>query len=525
MSPCYKQAPKAKGKLCRGPVVLLIWDGFGYSKNKAGNAVMAAKMPNWHHLWGNHLHTLLKADGPAVGLPVGETGNSEAGHSTLGAGRPVVSDKVKINKTISKKIFEDNPAFTQAALHVLRRNSTLHLIGMLTNHQSGHADFGHILASVEFAKRLKLPKVALHLFTDGRDTAPYHASKLLLELERHLTPNMRIATIMGRFYAMDRDRNWKRTELAYNCMCLGQGVVAETPIQAIEQAYARGESDEFMLPTVITYDSQKPVTVNHHDAVIFWNLRSDRARQMVKPFIQKEFARRNKHAFTRQKFCQDMYFATMTEFGKQIDGAVPAFPHHELSCTLVEALRSKRQIYIAESEKYSQVTYFFNGGYDTPKFDEERVRIQSIRTAALEKHPRMKAPEVAKAVISAVKKKYDFVCANFANADMIGHTGDFEATVKACEALDEPLGKIWQAVKQANGCLMITADHGNAEQLFGAHGERDTQHNPNPVPFLICCASKDKKLKVGTLADVAPTILAALCVSQPDEMKGRNLLS
>ncbi len=521
---CMAVRKKNKKPTCQGPAVLLIWDGFGISKSRVGNAVSAAKMPVWHDLWNQFPHCLLKADSEAVGLPKGETGNSEAGHTAIGAGCAIKSDKVKINNAIHKGLFENNQAFVKAALHAMRHRSTLHLMGLLTNHQSGHADFGHILALVDFAKHLNLSKVCLHLFTDGRDTSPFHAAKLVMDLEKHLTPQMRIASIVGRFYAMDRDRNWERTALAYNLMTRGMGLIADSPIKAIEQAYGRGESDEFILPTIITPPGEKPCVIGSKDAVIFWNLRSDRARQMIKPFIQKDFEKRNVRAFHRKKICHDLYFATMTEFGKQIDGAIAAFPHQGISGTIVEALRSYRQIYIAESEKYSQVTYFLNGGFDAPRFGEERVRIPSVRTASFEHYPRMRAMEIGREVINSIHKKFDFICANFANADMVGHTGNFAATVKACEEMDEPLGKIWKAVEKMGGHLFVTADHGNAEQLFGAHGERDTHHNPNPVPFLAAGPTKSGKMRNGTLADVAPTVLASLCVRTPVEMKGHNLL-
>ncbi|MFA6407058.1 MAG: 2,3-bisphosphoglycerate-independent phosphoglycerate mutase [Patescibacteria group bacterium] len=515
---------KSKKHLCQGPAVLLIWDGFGISKSNVGNAVKAAKMSVWQKLWADYPHCLLKSDGEAVGLPQGETGNSEVGHTTIGAGRAVESDKVRINQAIQTGNFENNPAFVKAALHALRHRSTLHLMGLLTNHQSGHADFGHIVALVNFAKRLNLPKVALHLFTDGRDTAPFHAAKLVMDLEKHLSPQMKIATIIGRFYAMDRDHNWQRTSLAYDAMTKGMGLAADSAVKAIEQAYGRGESDEFIVPTVIVPPGEKPLTIEDKDAVIFWNLRSDRARQMIKPFIQHDFEDHNARAFRRRKVYHDLYFATMTEFGKQIDGAVAAFPHQGISGTIVEALRSNRQIYISESEKYSQVTYFLNGGSDAPRFGEERIRIPSIRTATFENYPRMRAKEISHEVIKAIRQKFDFICANFANADMVGHTGNYVATIKACEELDDPLAKIWSVVQKGKGHLFVVADHGNAEQLFGPHGERDTHHNANLVPFLAAGPLKSRKMKNGTLADVAPTILKALCVSMPDEMKGRDLI-
>lgn len=515
---------KPNKKLCQGPVVLLILDGFGITENRIGNAVASAKMPFFKSAWNNYPHSLLKADGAAVGLPKGETGNSEAGHATIGAGRAVVSDKIRINNDIKRKRFDDNQAFVQAALHALRHNSTLHLMGMLTGYQSGHADFGHITALVEFAKRLHLPKVALHIFTDGRDTSPYHASKLMMDLEKRLGPNMRIATVSGRFYAMDRDRNWQRTALVYDAIVRGEGIVCDSPVNAVEHAYERGESDEFIIPTVIMKPGMKPTVVNDNDAIIFWNLRSDRARQMVKPFIQPNFEERNPKSFSRRRVCKGLFFSTMTEFGRQIDGAVPAFPHLSVSGGLVEALRSYSQAYIAESEKYAQVTYFLNGGFDLPRFHETRIRIPSIRTATFQKYPQMRAAQIANEVVKALKKGYHFICANFANADMIGHTGDYAACKKACAAMDAPIAHICKEALRAKGCVFITSDHGNAEQLYGSHGQRDTHHNANPVPFLAITPVKGLKLKNGTLADVAPTILDALCVGIPEEMKGRNLL-
>jgi len=520
-------AVKRKTKrIVQGPVVLLIWDGFGLSNKVPGNATERARMPLWHKLWQSFPHTTLRADGEAVGLTNGETGNSEAGHGTIGAGRALRSDKLIINRSIRDKSFQENPAFLRAAAHVIRTSGTLHLMGLLTNRQSGHATFEHILALVGFAESMKLPRVVLHLFTDGRDTSPFHALHLLGELERKLPANVKIGSVSGRFYAMDRDRNWERTALVYNALTSGEGLVADSAMQAIEQAYARGESDEFIIPTLVSPDHKTFNTVRDHDAVIFWNLRSDRARQLAKPFIQHDFEKDEKKAFRRRRKLQDLCFVTMTEFGKRIDGAIPAYPHHEASGTLVEALMKHRQIYIAESEKYAQVTYFMNGGSDAPRFGEERVRIPSIKTASYDRVPQMRAPAIAKDVVSAVRHGYDFVCANFANADMVGHTGHFAATVAACEALDDALASIWKAVQSAHGALLITADHGNAEGVSNARTAENTHHNANPVPFLFVVPEmKQARLAHGSLANVAPTALALLGVSLPAEMTGKKLFS
>ena len=502
--------------------MLLIWDGFGYSKHTYGNAVRDARMPLWRKLEKNYANSLLRADAEAVGLTPHEAGNSEAGHTTIGAGRAVPSDKVMVNHAIADRTFDNNPAFLHAAAHVIRRGSTLHLMGLLTNRQSGHASFAHLEALVKWAARLKLPSVNLHVFTDGRDTAPFHATKLLSDLERLLPPSMRIVTVCGRFYAMDRDRNWSRTALAYNALTHGEGLVARTPLEAVEAAYARGESDEFILPTVV---SGTAGTIGDHDAVVFWNLRSDRARQLIKPFIEKDFEKREKKSFRRKRKLHDLFFVTMTEFGRQIDGAVAAFPHHPLSGTLVEALRSMRQIYIAESEKYSQVTYFMNGGSDTPRYGEERLRIPSIKANSFDKFPAMRAPQIARAVAKAVNGGYDFVCANFANPDMVGHTGNYQATKLACEAVDASLEPIWKAVRKMHGSLLVTSDHGNAEEVADSRGGLDTHHNANPVPFLYASdALRKRTSRNGSLADVAPTVLDLLGVDKPKEMKGKGLL-
>ncbi|MFZ6015842.1 MAG: 2,3-bisphosphoglycerate-independent phosphoglycerate mutase [Patescibacteria group bacterium] len=506
------------------PVVLVILDGFGISKRKQGNAVLNAHMPVFKDLWKKYPHTELKADGSSVGLPKGEAGNSEAGHQTIGAGRIVESDKVIIDKTIANKSFFQNQAFQKAADHVKKNNSTLHLMGLLTNSQSAHASMNHVFALIKQAQKLKIKKVNLHLFTDGRDTPPYHALKLLVELERQLPKQYRIASVCGRFYAMDRNRNWKRTELAYNAIVLGMGAIAQDATEAIESAYERGESDEYIIPTIIPKNSHSP-HIHDNDAVIFWNLRSDRARQLCKPFIQKDFEKRNKKTFKRDKILKNLLFVTLTEFGKQIDGAIAAYPHHEITETIVEALRSKKQIYIAESEKYAHVTYFFNGGFDDPRFGEKRIRIPSYHVNSFADVPQMRAMEIKDEVVKSVKKGYDFICANIANPDMVAHTGSYKATVKACEFTDKVIKGIWREVSKKKGTLIIIADHGNAEEVFAKNGEIDTHHNANPVPCIIARPGiGKKKIRSGSLADIAPTVLKIMHMEVPKVMSGKSLL-
>ncbi len=510
----------------KGPVILLVWDGFGISKTTAGNPVAMAKMPYWKKLQAAYPHSVLRADGEDVGLPLGQPGNSEAGHATIGAGRPVESDQVVIDRAIADHSFENNPALLRAAAHCIRTKGTLHLMGLLTSARSGHASPKHVKALLAFAQNLGLPHVALHLFTDGRDTPPFHAAHLISELEKELPPNAVIASIAGRFYAMDRNKFWERTELAYNMLVAGEGVAAESPTQAITEAYTRGESDEFITPTVICQKSTCIAPIVNHDAIVFWNLRSDRARQLTKPFVERKFETAESPAFRRKVVRKDVVFVSLTEFGKNIGSVIAAFPHREVPGTIVEALRSDRQLYAAESEKFAMVTYFMNGGYDRPRFGEHRIRVQSPRVSHYDTTPKMSAQELTRRVISALDGgKFDFVAMNYANADMVGHSGNFRAGIKACEELDRVLGRIWKKIQSLNGTLLVTADHGNVERMVSPHGGPDTEHNPDPVPFLVAGRStKHHRVFRGTLADVAPTALALLGVQKPREMTGRNLL-
>lgn len=511
----------------KGPVVLAVLDGFGVSEKDLGNAILHARMPNFRALKKAYPNSLLSADGESVGLPVEQPGNSEAGHATIGAGRPVETDLVRINRSIEDRSFFDNPAFLQAAAHVIRNKSTLHLVGLLTNHRSGHASPKHLKALIAFAEGLRLPRVALHLITDGRDTHPFQALTLLEDLKKTLPKSFVIATLIGRFYAMDRNRFWERTELAYNLIANGEGVVATDPIHALSEAYARGEGDEFLLPTVLCHDNNTCIApLLDHDAMIFWNLRSDRARQLIKPFVEREFETKEPGAFRRRVFRKDIWSVSMTEFGTDLDHVVPAYPHRQISNTLVEVLRYHKQLYAAESEKFSQVTYFFNGGVDRPRFGEDRIRVPSPRVAKYDSKPRMSADELTKRVVAALDGQEDFVLVNYANADMVGHTGDFDAGIVACEALDDNLGRLWKKVSAKHGMLIVTGDHGNIEQMLLAHGGTDTEHNPNPVPLLMAgSVAKGKTLRRGTLADLAPTVLHLLGLAKPKEMTGRNLLN
>ncbi len=519
--PCKKPVELNK----RHPVVLIILDGFGISRKIKSNAIHFAKMPYFKTAFRKYPSTQLCADGECVGLPAHEVGNSEAGHQTIGAGRPILSDKLIVNRAIADGSFNRNPAFKQVVEHIKTNNSALHLMGLLTNSQSAHAALDHIIALTDLMERRKVKEVFLHLFTDGRDTPPYHGLKLLAQLESKLPKNAKIASVSGRFYAMDRNRNWNRTKLVYEALVHGKGQRAETATKAIEQAYENGITDEFIKPTLVNCNS-KCTHIKANDAVIFWNLRSDRARQLTKPFVAKNFNGNKNSGFKREYKIPNLLFTTLTEFGKQLDHVTSAFTHHEQPSTLVEALRSHKQMYIAESEKYAHVTYFFNGGYDNPRFGEDRIRIPSHDVRTFDEKPEMRAKEIADAVKSSIEKGYDFICVNFANPDMVAHTGNFKATVKACEAVDKALASICKAVHQyPNSISILTADHGNAEEVHAHNGMGDTHHNANPVPFILCGASVAKKrLRRGTLADIAPTILDLMHEPIPKQMTGKSLI-
>ncbi len=508
-------------------MTLLIWDGFGVSKRKEGNATALAKMPMWHKLLRENPNTLLESDGEAVGLPSGQVGNSEAGHTTIGAGRPIETDVVRISAEIKKHAFYKNPALLRAVAHVTRHHSTLHMMGLLTNRSSGHSYPDHLFALLKFVKEMRVPHVVLHLFTDGRDTPPHLAPKLLADLEKRLPKNCTIGSITGRYYAMDRNKFWERTERAYNALVLGEGYHAPTPVDAIGRAYNRGESDEFIKPTLIKANGSKPQCIRDNDAIIFWNLRSDRARQLTKPFVLKQFeSSEQTPTFKRKAIRKGVFFVTLTEFGAELDSVVAAYPSRGITGTLVEALRSHRQYYIAESEKFVHVTYFLNGGYDRIRFGEHRIHIPTVRVERYDEKPQMRAKEIGRAVIRALDDGADFVCANFANADMVGHTGNLAASVTACEALDAALGEIWKSVQSHCGVLMVISDHGNAEEVVAPDGTPDTEHNPNPVP---CCLagrlpSNTRLRKNGQLADVAPTILHLMKIDIPEQMSGSSLI-
>jgi len=505
---------------------LIILDGWGIAPPGPGNAVSLAKTPTMSELWKNFPHTELIAHGKKVGLPGNQEGNSEAGHMNLSSGFIVKQDAVYINDSIEDGTFFKNNAFAEAIRHAKKYKSKVHLMGLLSNGESAHSFPTHLYSLLDLLHQNKVEDVFIHLFTDGRDSGRFASIKLLSKLRMHFHGNEKIVSIMGRFYAMDRVKNWKRTESAYNAMVLGEGLIAESAEAAISIAYNRGETDEFILPTVVSKDHGATSKIDDNDAIIFFNLRSDRARELTKVLTQENFNGKNGGSFKRKKILKNICFVAMTDFGPDLPGVITAFPSRDIENSLPSCLKDKRQIYIAETEKYAHVTYFFNGGYADPIFGEERVRIPSPNIFRYEDKPEMSAPEITKNVESFIRSGvYDFITVNFCNPDMIGHTGNLKAGIKAVNVVDICLKKIIKEIFRNEGVAVVTADHGNIEGMINLKtGEIDTEHSTNPVPFIVAGENfKNKKIKKGILADVAPTTLDIMDLPKPKTMTRRSL--
>jgi 2,3-bisphosphoglycerate-independent phosphoglycerate mutase len=513
------------------PTVLVILDGWGTAPPGPGNAVTLAKTPTMTAIWNEFPHTLLAAHGRAVGLPGNQEGNSEAGHMNLSAGWIVKQDAVYINESVKDGTFFKNTAFFEAIKHAQKYNSKVHVMGLLSNGESAHASPGHLYAVLDLLHREQIEKVFLHLFTDGRDSSRFAAIKLLPKLWTHFHGNEQIATIAGRFYAMDRIKRWPRIEAAYNAMVLGKGIIASSAEVAISSAYNRGETDEFITPTVIANDHKPLATIGDNDVIIFFNLRSDRAREITKTFVQKDFTEKNPGSFKRKKIARNLLFVALTDFGPDLPCVLTAFPSRNILSALPAVLRDRKQIYIAEEEKYAHVTYFFNGGNAEPIYGEERIKVPSLSISHYENKPEMNAEKVVFEVSRCINGgHYDFITVNFCNPDMIGHTGNLAAGIKAVQTVDACVGKIIRGIFKKDGTAIVTADHGNIEEMINLKtGEIDTEHSINPVPFIIVGSRfknlKKRKLRKGVLADVAPTVLDAMGVTRPREMTRRSLLS
>ncbi|MFA5135382.1 MAG: 2,3-bisphosphoglycerate-independent phosphoglycerate mutase [Patescibacteria group bacterium] len=503
-------------------VVLAILDGWGIWDETRGNAIALGSTPVMDMLWDNYPHSLLGASGKDVGLPPSQDGNSEAGHMNIGAGRVIEQDSVVISKSINEGSFFKNPAFDTAVQHVKKYHSTLHLMGLITSEQSAHADPDHLLALLTLFRHMKVKRICLHFFTDGRDSYQYLAIKLVTQMTKILRDNEKIATIIGRFYAMDRIKEWDRTKLAYDALVRGKGHRASDAQSAILQAYNRHETDEYIMPTIIGRNNGSNGRIHDNDSIVFFNLRSDRVRQLSKAFVQDRFA-----GFKRIKRPKNLTFVSLTDFGPDLPGIFSAYPARILPGTLPEALRGYRQLYTAETEKYAHVTYFMNGGYDHTIAGEDQVIISSPKMKSYKDRPEMSADQLTNMITEDIGAgKHDFICVNYANPDMVGHTGDLPACIRAVQEVDLCVGRLLEALRKRDGTLIITADHGNIEELIDlATGQVDTSHSSNPVPFIIVNNSIPRTVKVrnGILADIAPTILYLMGIEKPEEMKNSTL--
>ncbi|MDW7739157.1 MAG: 2,3-bisphosphoglycerate-independent phosphoglycerate mutase [Bacillota bacterium] len=504
-------------------IILIVLDGWGFSEESEGNAILQANTPQMDRFMSEYPWALLDAAGEAVGLPDGQMGNSEVGHLNLGAGRIVYQELTRISRCINSGDFFNNPVLIEAMQSAKNNESSLHLIGLVSD-GGVHSHFDHLLALLEMAGRQKLQKVFVHAILDGRDTIPFGAKPFLEQLDKLGKEKGygQIATVTGRYYAMDRDNRWDRIEKAYRAYVRGEGISYYDPIEALEQAYERGEGDEFVQPSVILDSSGRPRTLIHsEDSVIFFNFRPDRARQLSRTLIEADFSH-----FNRGDNFPLPFFATMTEYNKQYN--VPAaFITEDLRSTLGEvyASRNLAQMRIAETEKYAHVTFFFSGGREYPFPGEDRILVPSPGVATYDLMPEMSAPEVTSRIVETIKEsKHPLIVANFANADMVGHSGKFNAAIKAVEAVDTGLGAVAAAGLPRGWNILICGDHGNAEQMRDKAGETLTAHSANPVPFLMLSPEEHKLRDRGILADVAPTILELADLDVPSEMSGKSML-
>lgn len=503
--------------------MLMILDGFGENPNNEGNAVNLAKKPNIDKLRKICPVSHIDASGAAVGLPDGQMGNSEVGHTNIGAGRIVYQKLTKITKSIEDGDFFSIPEFTEAIENVKKNNSKLHIMGLLSD-GGVHSHQRHLYGLLELAKRKGLDNnVFIHAFMDGRDTLPASGERYIQELQEKMKEKGvgKIATLSGRYYAMDRDKRWDRVEKAYNALVKGEGVLAKDPIQAIEESYQQEIFDEFVVPTVITDANDQPLAkIESGDSVIFFNFRPDRARQLTRAIVDDKF-----DGFKTDKL--DIDFVCMTEYDDTMPNVKIAFKPEELTNTFGEVVSKlgKKQLRIAETEKYAHVTFFFNGGREEPYPGEDRILVNSPKVATYDLQPEMSAYEVTEKVVEAINsEKYDTIILNFANTDMVGHTGNIDAAIKAVEAVDKCVGEIVEAVQKQNGVLLITADHGNAEQMIDYQtGEPLTSHTTNLVP-LILVGMENVELKDGRLCDLTPTMLDIMEEQKPKEMTGESLL-
>lgn len=505
------------------PVVLCIMDGFGKNPSDYGNAIVAAETPNLDRLMAEFPMTYIGASGMDVGLPDGQMGNSEVGHTNIGAGRVVYQELTRITKSIEDGDFFENEALVNAVQSAIDNGTALHLIGLMSD-GGVHSHNSHVWAIVELAKKMGLEKVYLHCIMDGRDVPPTSGKDFVAEAIEKLGEIGvgKVATVVGRFYAMDRDNRWERVSRAYNAFVKGEGIHTDNPVKAIEESYEKVDADgknitdEFIEPTVCLENEGR---IGKNDSVVFFNFRPDRAREITRTFVDPDF-----NGFQREYF--PVTYVCMTQYDATMPNVSVAFKPQSLKNTMGEYLSSLglKQLRIAETEKYAHVTFFFNGGVEAQYEGEDRILVNSPKVSTYDLKPEMSAYEVSEKVNAAVRSgKYDVIILNFANCDMVGHTGVFDAAVKAVEAVDTCVGTLYEAVHEMGGALLITADHGNADKMYEEDGSPFTAHTTNPVPFIVAdypCELREG----GKLCDIAPTMLKIMGVAQPEEMNGTSII-
>ena len=501
------------------PLALIILDGFGCREETKGNAIAAARTPHLDHLMACCPHTRIGASGMDVGLPDGQMGNSEVGHTNIGAGRIVYQELTRITKSFDEGEALGNPALTAAMENARRPGQALHLMGLLSD-GGVHSHIRHLYGLMEMARRFAVERVYLHCFMDGRDVPPTSGTEFIAALQQKIKELGlgQIATVSGRYYAMDRDNRWERVKLAYDAIVNGEGNKDPDPVAVMRKSYDAGVTDEFIVPTVVT----EGAGIKAGDSVIFFNFRPDRARELTRTLVDPDFA-----GFEREKGFFPLTYICMTQYDATMPNVEVAYRPESLANTLGEYLSrlGKTQLRIAETEKYAHVTFFFNGGVEAPYEGEDRVLIPSPKVATYDLQPEMSAYAVTDEAVRRIESgRYDVIILNYANCDMVGHTGVFEAAVKAVEAVDTCLGRLLAALEKAGGRAFLTADHGNADQMADENGAPFTAHTTNPVPFVAIGFGDIKLRSGGRLADIAPTMLQAMGLPQPEEMTGRSLL-
>lgn len=511
-----------------GPVTLLILDGWGVTREKKGNSILATNLRNYNYLLENFPNTVLDASGESVGLPPGLMGNSEVGHLTIGAGRVVVQKLTLISNTIRDGSFFKNPVIVKAVDNVKNTGGALHVFGLVSD-GCVHSSPDHLDGLIEYARRAEIKNFVVHPLLDGRDTPPRSARRFMRELEEKLQGIGRIGVVCGRYYAMDRDNRWERVEEFWKAIVLSQGRRADSAVAAVDDAYSRDESDEFVRPYIVN-----DAGIKDGDSVICFNFRPDRVRQISRALTQRDFS------FFARPIVPDIYYVCLTEYDASLNLPVAfnndALPSQDISLTLPELLSCHHlgQFHTAETEKYAHVTYFLNGGREASVPGEERRMVPSLKVATYDLAPTMQTSEVCDEAVKAIKSgRFPFIVLNFANPDMVGHTGNMEAAVEAVKSVDEAFGRLLEATKECNGTLLITSDHGNVEQMIDLRtGEPHTAHTTSPVPFIVASFQHDdrvglkngSKLLSGGLADVAPTILQIMGLEKPVEMSGASLI-